>query len=269
MVSALDYIQLIQTDSLPIKVLGSDDNYYFLKIRHPRPFAVKASVTKDPEDMPGHFMNRILFNEHTAHMVGHALGCPLPQFRLVNVSVEFLKLNAPAIAREAAPFAPAFVAGLCHGSVEVPDLTTRLLFERAHEGDNLARFGSLALLFGLIGLAGDYQFFYKRTDPPDVYSLDHGFAFGGFAGMWSFTTLEQSRPQPPVLDPTIATKCRFKRGDVRGSVAALRGLSKRQIAAAVASSPAEWNITHDDRVAVALYLWGRRNDLLAYLTPLT
>jgi hypothetical protein len=124
---------------------------------------------------------------------------------------------------------------------------------------NRPRLASLAVLYGL-ALARDHQvIFSMEPDSPLVYSVDHGnFLPGG--PTWSAGDL--LNPGEADLDDVVATNCRLEPSELSGAIARLNQLVAQDFAYAVAVPPDEWCFPVTDRIALAGFLWSRRDAIL-------
>ena len=124
---------------------------------------------------------------------------------------------------------------------------------------NRPRVASLAILYGL-AMASDHQVIYRVGNEPLVYSVDHGNFFPNGPNWTSDgLTADPALGEP---DRHVIETCSFAQSELRESVDRLANMAPQDIAEAVASPPDDWCFPESDRVAVAKYLWRRREDIL-------
>lgn len=132
--------------------------------------------------------------------------------------------------------------------------------------ENRERYARLAVLFGWIG-GREPEYFYRRSDPRVVVTVDHGHFLGGQRQGWSIADLTNA--DDPTLDPTITSAVTFT-GDELGPVAeVLRGIDDASIAQCVATCPDAWGITHGERITLCRYLATRRDKFSTALLDLS
>lgn len=153
-----------------------------------------------------------------------------------------------------------FQSGLAHGSRYIEALSEdKEELQHFTVAENRDRLAKLALLYGWTA-AGDRQFFYENHPPRRIYSLDHGYFFTN--GTWDIASLALT--EPATIDPHFA-RCNFSRAELRAARTALENVSEQMIASAVLTPPDSWNMTHNERIAMAEFLLIRRVALLAAL----
>lgn len=123
------------------------------------------------------------------------------------------------------------------------------------------RLALLAVLYGWTQ-ADDHQYLYRNVRPNLVYSVDHGDFFPGQGG-WSRVTLEAAGAAEP--DAAICVPCGLTTEELRPAAERLIAIGPEEIATAVALPPDEWDISLEDRIALAQFLTRRKNDLLNQL----
>lgn len=256
------------TDSLPLHVAEQDGTTYFIKAIHHRPtkFRNRTGVG-DPLNKPGHYMRRTLINDQIALRLGRLLDTPTPVPAIVRLSPELLGANDLLIrqdierSRDRVPFAVNFEPGFCHGSLEIEGLGERQNFpQRFDTYPNPQRYASLAVLYALLGINSDYQFFLDAYGTDQVWSIDHGFALGGHP-VWTPCSLRKGIPAPTILDQFLVRHANLEASEVRRSVLKLRSIKPKAINRVVSKLPNSW-ITPRERWQVAKYLNQRRLDLI-------
>jgi hypothetical protein len=203
-----------------------------------RPVLLLCDDTKEYV-VKGSQAGRVIFNDHVVAWLGSVLGAPTGVPRVVDVPAALIALE---------PQMQHVAAGLAHATLWEPDCTDAQPLQHTAVPENRSRFAALALLYGW-ALAGDNQFIYKTTAPNLVISVDHGHFFPGGPG-WTVASLIGA--PAPQLDPTIAAPIRER----------LRNISEAHIAAIVGRPPAAWNVSRDERIALADYLVTRRDHLI-------
>jgi hypothetical protein len=123
---------------------------------------------------------------------------------------------------------------------------------------NRSRVAGLAVLYGL-ALASDHQVIYRVGGEPIVFSVDHGHFFHGGTG-WTEHGFENA-PQA-CIDPVIVRSCSLTEAEIAPFLDRLGSLAANDFAEAVAAPPDVWIISESDRIAIARYLWSRREALL-------
>jgi len=132
----------------------------------------------------------------------------------------------------------------------------------AHVDLNRKRFGALEVLYTWMYCSGDQQFLYHQTSNL-VYSVDHSPFLPAGPGGWTAELLDQSRgtvQKDPILGSLGLTPT-----DRQDALTALAAISDSDVALAVATPPSEWGLDKDDRLALAEYLFQRRELVLGVL----
>jgi len=152
--------------------------------------------------------------------------------------------------------------GLAHGSKNAStNCTGRAGFQHGgfeRHPANRPRIASLAILYGLAA-AADHQVIFRVGGDPLIYSVDHGHFLPGGPG-WTDAGLV--RPEDADADPTILGQCGVTDGELSAPLQRLKDLVATDVAEAVAGPPDEWYFPETDRIAVAHYLWSRRDAIL-------
>ena len=216
------------SSSRPVLLLCDDKNEYVVK---------------------GSQAGRMIFNDHVVAWLGNALGAPTGVPRVVDVPAALINIE-PQMAHMA--------AGLAHGTHWVPDCTDARPLEHTALAENRSRFAALSVLYGWVG-AGDNQFIYKTTAPNLVMSVDHGHFFPGGPG-WTIALLAGA--PPAALEPAIAGTCNFTPDELTPVRGRLQNISDGLIGAIVGRPPVAWNVSRDERIALADYLATRRDHLV-------
>lgn len=200
-----------------------------------------------------HGDGRGIFTEQVVALFGRLMGAPVPEVRLVTVTAELLApLNIDLGGRPAEP-------GLQHGSCWAEGFSDRSDFLR-YPDRNREGFGALRLLYSLLVCPNDHQVIYRNAEPHDVLSVDHGLFLPG-SSSWTATGLRgfsDSVQLDPAFDPLSLAEDAHK-----PALDSLAVISPQEIADVAATSPAEWGISTDDRVAFAEFVERRRRNLLA------
>ncbi len=124
---------------------------------------------------------------------------------------------------------------------------------------NRSRVASLAVLYGL-AMASDRQVIFSLGGDPLIFSVDHGH-FLHCGPNWNEASFS-SAPRAEI-DPSIIRDCGLTAAELSEPLRVLRSLAANDVAEAVAAPPDEWLVTESDRIALARYLWTRREQILA------
>lgn len=193
----------------------------------------------------------------TDHVVGLLAGKiaweSVPPVRVVNMPAELIQIE-----QRLASACP----GAAHGSKNVSNNCTGKLSITHGEYHKLpmnrSRVASLAILYGL-AFASDHQVIVPLGGDPLLFSVDHGhFFWGGPA--WNAAGLA-SAPVAAV-DAMIVSECGLTADELVTPLERLGSLTTTDIAQAVTAPPDEWCFPETDRIAVAHYLWTRRDMIL-------
>jgi hypothetical protein len=235
-VNAHTYVRKWDSASKPVALKCDDGNVYVVKARQPA--------------NPG--MHRSIANEQMVGSLGILIQAPIPRIVQVEVPAD-LVANQP----EMAHMSP----GLAHGSLFADDLSERFAISHDNVPENRGRFALLAVLYGWV-VASDHQFFYAKSAPPLVYSVDHAYFFPGQSG-WTIQSLAQVGPPEP--DQTIVQACNLTPQELQTAIGAISATDERALACTVALPPDEWGMTMDERLAVLEFLIRRRDILVGPL----
>ena len=177
----------------------------------------------------------------------------VPAIRLVSIPSDLIAV-APRL-QNACP-------GLAHGSRNASRNCTGKAsvtdFGHFNLPFNRPRFAGLAVLYGL-SLASDHQVIYRMDGEPVVFSVDHGHFLPNGP---NWTAAACSARHDGVLDPHVITACALTHDELAASMDRLGRLTATDVARAVAAPPDEWWFPVADRIAMARFLWARREAIL-------
>lgn len=183
-----------------------------------------------------HHGDRSAVNDQVVTRLGWAIGAPVPEPALVRLDDELLPAGVDA--------------HVAHATIFVEDLGSPWRAAPKHRTDaNVERLDQLEVLRGLVE-ANDLQLFYEQRQPHKVWSIDHDSYFPECRD-WHARDLVSDRSAGGV-DWRLLSRAQ--------AVAA--HLTPEFIAQVVAAPPDEWGIELEDRVALAGYIWRRRERLL-------
>lgn len=205
-------------------------------------------------------VGRPLIADQIVGRLGKKLGAPVGDVTLVDVPETLIK-NPLSPAGTSTFSLMRFDPGIGHGTRLIERCADSDNVEHVEAGDNRQRFAFLAVLYGWCG-ASDRQYLYAEDAPRLVYSVDHGLFFHGGEN-WTIETLEIAPPPRP--DATFTAHPLVDTYRVQLALNRLRGVTTNDIVQAVASPPAQWGFTIDERIAVASYLEVRRDVLLGVI----
>jgi hypothetical protein len=177
---------------------------------------------------------------------------PVPEIGYVDVPQSLVAIE---------PRLTHMAVGISHGSVWIPDCSDREVLQHFSNPENRGRFARLAVLYGLV-TASDHQFIYRKAPPNLVFSVDHGHFFPN-AGDWQVVHLQNAPPAAP--DNNITIGCQLTQNEIDDARSALRVITEEQIAEAVSGPMDHWGVSVDEKIAVAIFLDMKRQDLLAGL----
>lgn len=195
------------------------------------------------------------FNEQVIGTIGALIGAPVAPVELVRVPQQLIdELNLDRAAHFL-NFTP--VAGLHHGSRWQDNCSGRQ--NLAHVETNRERFGALDVLHAWTGCSGDQQWIYDNDPPHAVFSTDHTTFFPeGFA--WNATTIA-TQHGTAAPDPALAP-AGLTNADRAGAVRRLAAVTSDDIVAAVGRPPADWGVSKDERLALAIFLLERKDPVI-------
>jgi hypothetical protein len=152
---------------------------------------------------------------------------------------------------------------LAHGSLNAAtSCTDRLDFDHGgycRQPINRSRVAGLAVFYGL-AVAQDHQVIYRLSGDPLVFSVDHGHFFP-HGPNWRPEHLDAVAGG--AIDLKVVTDCGLTPRELAEPLRRLSEFTAEGIAECVAAPPDEWLFTEIDRIAVARFLWRRRDAILA------
>lgn len=242
-VRAMTYLETRHSASRPVKVSGSDGRLYFVKGGH---------------------AGRQLVNDQLVGRLGMALGSPNATVAHVEISSDLVDIETQLHNGFGNPgrFAP----GVWHGSLVIDDVSNeREGFAHHGEPENRARFARLAILYGWTH-GSDHQFVYNNQPPRLVHSYDHGHFFPS-GPEWNIGTLTGAGLAVP--DVQIVTSCGLTPDEIRAASDNLAALDPDAvILAALGNVLDHWNVSLDEKIALAVFLETRRRQLLDHIATL-
>jgi hypothetical protein len=198
-----------------------------------------------------------IFNEQVATALGQLLGAPVAPVELVRISQGLAdELNASEDPNKV-DFEGQ--AGLHHGSRWKDNQSGRQ--QIAHVDENREAFGALDVLFAWGSCQGDQQWIYDNDPPHAVLSTDHSPFFGGLG--WDANSLRGTQ-EAVVQDPVLG-QAGLTPEDRKLALDKLAAVGTADIIHAVASPPAEWGVTREERLALAEYLLARKDRVIELL----
>jgi hypothetical protein len=206
-----------------------------------------------------HGDGRGVATEQFIGLLGELIGAPVAPVELVEVPQALTDELLRDRAAHYLDFDPA--PGVHHGSRWAADHSERAAVD--HVDANRESFGALDVLYTWATCSGDQQFIYSNAAPHTVLSVDHTlFLPGGFG--WSAATLAAAKAaltQDATLAPFGLTP--EDRAEALGKLGALTPASLAEV---VARPPDSWGVTMQDRVALAEFLWERKDPVLTMLS---
>lgn len=206
-----------------------------------RPVLVRC-IDKNEYVIKGQQAGRQIINDQIVARLGLAMGAPVGQPRIVEISPELIEED------------PAFsylTPGTAHGTLYVADCSDdRETIQYANQPENRSRFALLCVLYGWTS-GKDHQFIYKKTRSNLVYSVDHGHFFPGSPN-WTENHLIQAPSAE--LDQHLVSTCKLTTDEVEQALLALKAVNEETIIQAVAAPPSEWGLIIDERVTLVEYL---------------
>jgi hypothetical protein len=231
---AVQYAGQEQTASQPRHFLCDDGEHYLVKFAN------------NP-----HGDGRATVAEQIVARCGATIGAPVPRVETVEVPADLLSVLGIVF-----PTGPA-TAGLHHGSRWEDGFSARQSL--AYFESNRAKFGALDVLYAWLLCTGDHQWIYRNAEPHDVLSVDHTSFLPGGQG-WTAQGLQANKASVS-RDPIVST-LNLTHPDRAETLALLDSVDEADIARIVIRPPDTWGITIDERIALAAYLWERRDGTL-------
>jgi hypothetical protein len=183
----------------------------------------------------------VLYNDHVVGRIGEVLGVASAAVSVVSVD---------AFVANGISFRNGVVAaaGEAHGSelidrVDVVGLSTALTANPA----NRERYIGLMVLFTICAVSNQ-QYVYEIDTPNRIYSVDHGFAFGG-TPTWSSASLS-ALPIPTAISQNGAP---FTNAEAAAAVPGLNLLTD-EVLQDVTECPPEWGVSDSDRASLRDWL---------------
>lgn len=196
----------------------------------------------------GRQAGRQIVNDQIVARLGEAMGAPVGQPRLVEVSVELVEIEK-RLAH--------IPSGIAHGTKFIPDCFDSHELIATDQPDNRPRLARLAVLFGWI-TPNDWQFLFTTKPPRLIHSVDHGHFFPDGPD-W---TEQQLLAAPHAELASCFSPCYLTSDEIQEALQALKTVTESKIIQAVASPPDQWSLTMGERVALVEYLTRRKQELL-------
>jgi hypothetical protein len=197
--------------------------------------------------------------EQIVGVLGRLLEAPVPAVELVEVTEPMVDVLKASSSSNHLDFEPR--AGIHHGSRWAPNHSDRQAI--AHVEENRQRFGALEVLYVWVTCAGDHQWIYGNDAPHAVLSVDHTTFFPG-GPTWDESQLAGA--VSVVAHDPVLVGIGLTGTDRTQALAKLNAVTEAEIAAACAQPPDEWGITPSERLALATYLWERKDPVMALLS---
>lgn len=252
-----DWPKLIH-DALAATTRTAPTAHTVLKVlpSYSRPAIVAADDGREYAIKGPHLM-RATVNEQIVGRLGQVIGAPVPEISFVSLP-EPLAADLRGKALAPGDSLARVTQGLFHGLEFIPDCSDRVWIQSVDEPANLPRFAALAVMYGWFP-AGDQQLIYANTKPHLVYSVDHGHFFAGGPDwtVGSLGTASSAGCHPDLW--AIAQLDDVTRTDALNRLLAC---TPEEVARCVAAPPLDCHINVAERIAVAEYLWKRKEDLL-------
>lgn len=224
---AITFRKALRTKAEPVLLECEDGREYFVK---------------------GKQAGRQIVNDQIVACIGQALGAPVGEPRIIDISRELIEVN---------PNLSHVSPGTAHGTVFIPDCRDEWSLIATSEPLNRSRLILLALLYGWI-FSNDQQFLFNKNPPRLIHSVDHGHFFPSGPD-WSVEDLQKA-PKAS-LDPYFS-ECNFTPTELAEAKVALVSITDEKIIRAVSTPPEAWGLTIEERVALIRYLTRRKQELL-------
>lgn len=235
------------TYRVDVKFGSSHTNPVVFACSDQREYVVKGTSSRKG----GHDLRRDIVSEQVMGWLATSLEASVPPVAVVDVSSELVN-NHPDL--------QGFPVGLAHGCRYLPDASrTKQGIAFTNVPENRGRFATLAIMYGWACVQCDHQFFYLDGSNL-VVSFDHGHFFPAGPN-WTVQSLGTAPAAAP--DAVLVNGCHLTAGELSAAAQQLSRVTPTIIASAVASPPDDWGVSMDERVALAVYLDKRREQLLA------
>ncbi|WP_274366048.1 HipA family kinase [Paenibacillus thermotolerans] len=219
---------------------------------------------------------RVLVNEYVAGKLARLLALPVPPFRIVPISNDFIEQNPELAAFRFAPgmqFASLFIEGAanlrdayaCPGGLRIVnrgELAGVVLFDlwlsntdRKENNVLLAQAGDSNVSGQALGCGGQRGC--------RLFMIDHGRCFASHD--WTVDSLSQAKP---VLYLKVHRWCLAQlrdREELDAAMACIRSLPEKRMRDIVSSIPRDWEVTKREREALLAYLVEAQDRLPAVL----
>jgi hypothetical protein len=180
--------------------------------------------------------------------LGHIIGAPVPQVRPVDVSPELIEQVVDRIVAQYGDQFKALKAGVGHGCFYVGKCQGPVGVLNQDAPQNRQRHARLAVLYGWVK-PGDKQLFYELSEPPLLWTFDHGeFSLSEGGG----------KPFEEIVKDAQVSK-----EELLAVKEILENVSAQNIASAVARPHETWGVTIDQMVAYARHFDAKRIELIA------
>ncbi|MDB9511889.1 hypothetical protein PN499_11890 [Kamptonema animale CS-326] len=199
----------------------------------------------------GQQAGRQIVNDHITARLGFAIGAPVGEPKIVEVSAELIAIE---------PNLYHIPSGTAHATLYIPDCLDSWELMATSETENRSRFALLAVLYGWV-YANDIQFIFHKTPPRLVFSVDHGHFFPSGPDWTEYDLIQAPQAE---LNSYLCENCNFTEDEISSALRALESVSEQTIIQAVAAPPNEWGLTLDERVTLVEYLTRQQQQLLTF-----
>jgi hypothetical protein len=223
--------------SQPIDLKCGDGNLYVVK-------ALRSDIRQ----------GRMMFNDQIVARLGRLIGAPVADVGLIDIPKQLIDLN-PERNTQMGHVIPC----IAHGSRCFENVSERVdAFSHVSDDDNKSRFAAAGVLQAWV-VASDRQFIYETVDPFRVYSVDHGHYFPHGP---DWTTAHLTNAAPAAVAADLKNACALSQSDIAEVCVKLNTVSETDIGTILAIPPDTWDVPLPDRIALAEFLWMRRNELI-------
>ena len=226
-IRVITFRKALRTKAAPVLVKCEDGREYFVK---------------------GQQAGRQIVNDQIIARIGQALGAPVGEPRIIDISSELIDINSSL-----SHISP----GTAHGTVFISDCLDAYDLIATSEPSNRSRLILLALLYGWM-FSNDRQFLFNKNPPRLIYSVDHGHFFPGGPD-W---TIEDLQKAPKASLDSYFADCNFTLTELAEAKVALVSITDKTIIRAVSAPPESWGLTIEERLALIGYLIRRKQELL-------